>query len=234
MAENIILPATARDKSIKAKNLRKQNKIPAEYYGAGEQNLQLVLDYQTFRKVYKKAGGSTIVELSVEGQEKPKEVLVHAVDYDPLTDEFQHVDLMQVDMNKKVTTRVPIHFEGISPAVKNLGGVLTHNKNEIEIRCLPKDLLSEIVVDISKLEEIHSSVHVKDLPIDLEKIEVLENADVIVCTVMAPKTQEEVEAELAEPTGEAVSEEVKEEAEAEKAAAVASKESDSEKKGGEK
>ena len=230
----ITLPATIRDPKVKAKSLRQQKKITAEYYGAGKENLHLTLDYQAFRKTYKEAGGSTIINLKVGDEDKPREVLVHQIDYDPLTDKFQHVDFLQVDMQKKVTTRVPIHFEGVSPAVKTLGGILTHNKTELPIRCLPGDLIHEIVVDVAKLENIHDSIHIKDLQINREKIEVLEPGEVIVCAVMAPKTQEEIDAELAEPTGEAVSEEVKAEAEAEKAAAVASKESDSEKKGGEK
>ena len=231
MAELITLPAVIRDLKVKPRDLRFARKIPAEYYGREKKNLHLALDYQTFRKIYRKAGGSTLINLLIEGESEPREILVHTVDYDPITDEFQHIDLKQIERGKKITTYVSIRFEGISPAVKTLGGILTHNKTKIEVRCLPKDLISEIVADLTKLEEITDTIRIADLPIDREKIDTLENDDVIVCTVMAPKTQDEIDSELTETTDEVVSEDVKTAAEEEKSAAQSSKESDTEKKG---
>lgn len=234
MNETLTLTAAPRDLATKARNLRKDRKIPAEYYGKAKENLHLALDYQTFRKVFRSAGSSSIINLAVEGETAPREVLVHAVNYDPITDEFLHVDLMQIERGKKIITKVPIHFVGESPAVKSFGGILTHGKSEIEIKCLPKDLLKEIIVDISTLEEIGAAVRVKDLAIDLKQHEVLEEPETMLVTILAPKTAEQVEAELSAGVGEAVSEDVKKEAEKEKAAAQASKESDPERKGGEK
>ena len=231
MNEILTLPAKARDLKEKARELRKSRQIPAEYYGKDKDNLHLALEYQTFRKIYREAGSSSIINLKVEGEKEPREILVHSVTYDPLTDEFQHVDLLQIERGKKIVTKVPIHVEGESPAVKNLGGILTHGKTEIEIKCLPRDLIKEIMIDISNLEEIGATVRVKDLNIDQEKHEILEEEDVMIVTIIAPKTVEEEE----EPVdNKVVSDEVAAEAEEEKAAAQASKESDTEKKGIEK
>lgn len=234
MVTPVTLTATKRDKKVKARDLRKERKIPAEYYGAGQENIHLAIDYQTFRKVYSEAGGSSIIDLNIEGEAESHKILIHEVSHDPVTDEFQHVDLMRVDMSKKITTNVPIHLTSESPAVKNLGGILTQNKSDLSIRCLPENLLKEITVDIGKLEEIGDSVRVADLKLDAAKYELGEEDDAIVCTILAPKTEEELEEELAEDVGEAVSEEVAEEAEAEKADAEAHKEGDTEKKGSEK
>ncbi len=234
MNEILTLPALPRDLAAKTRKLRALRQIPAEYYGKGKENLHLTLDYQTFRKLFRSAGSSSIINLAVEGEQEPREILVHNVDYDPITDEFLHVDLMQIERGKKITTKVPIHLTGESPAVKSLGGILTHGKSEIEIKCLPRDLLKEIVIDIASLEQIGASVRVKDLKIDPKKHEVLEEAEAMLVTIIAPKTAEQIEDELAKDVGEAVSEDVKKEAEKEKAAAQASKESDTEKKGGEK
>lgn len=228
------LPASIRDLAAKARDLRNERKIPAEYYGKGQENLHLALDYQTFRKILKAAGTSSIVNLSIDGETEPREILIHKIDYDPLTDAFLHVDLKQIERGKKMVTKVPIVVIGESPAVKSLGGVLTHGKTEVEVKCLPRHLIKEIEVDISSIEELGSSVKVKDLNVDEEKHELLEEADTLILSVLAPKTAEEVEEELSEEVGEAVSEEVAKESEEEKAAAQASKESDSEKKGGEK
>ncbi len=234
MDNNITLPASVRDLKAKPRDLRANRQITAEYYGKGKENFHLAFDYQTFRKVFKDAGSSSIINLQIEGESEPREILIHKIDYNPLTDEFQHVDLKQIERGKKMVTKVPIVVVGESPAIKSLGGILTHGKSEIEIKCLPKDLIKEIEVDVSSIEEIGTSVRVKDLPIDLEKHEVLEEADTMVISIIAPKTAEQVEEELAEEVGETVSEEVAKEGEEEKAAAQASKESDTEKKGGEK
>lgn len=228
------LSAQKRDLATKSRLLRAERKIPAVCYGVSQENLHLELDYQHFRKVFREAGESSLIDLAVDGEPSAQKVLIHDVTYNPVTNAFEHIDFLRVDMNKKIHTRASLKFEGVSPAVKDLGGTLAHNKNEIEIRCLPGDLVHDIKVDISGLVEIHASVHVRDLPIDRSKIEVLENDETIVCSVLAPKTVEELDAELDEPVGEAVSEEVKEAAEEEKATAQASKESDTEKKGGEK
>jgi large subunit ribosomal protein L25 len=230
----ITLPATLRDLAEKPRQLRKMRKIPAEFYGAGQQNLHLVLDYQTFRKILKEAGESTIINLKVENEDVVHKVLIHRVDYDPITDEFQHIDLFNMNMQKKIIAHVPIHLTGIAPAVKEFGGILTQAKNEIEIRCLPGDLIQEIKVNISHLKKFGSAVRIKDLILDREKTEILEREEVVVCRIIAPKTAEQVEEELAEPAGEGVSKEIKEESEKEKTAAQASKEGDSEKKGKEK
>jgi large subunit ribosomal protein L25 len=238
MTDAATLPASIRDLKSKARDLRAARKIPAEYYGKSKENLHLSFDYQTFRKLFKEAGTSSIVNLAVEGETEPREVLIHKIDYNPLTDAFLHVDLKQIERGKKITTKVPIVLVGESPAVKNLGGILTHGKTEIEIKCLPRDLIKEIEFDISILAEIGANVRVKDLNIDEIKHEILEEAETMVISIIAPKTTEEVEAEenaeKEEGDEKAVSDEVAQEAEEEQAAAQASKESDTEKKGGEK
>ncbi|MCK5472142.1 50S ribosomal protein L25 [Candidatus Gracilibacteria bacterium] len=234
MDSAITLPASLRDLKIKSRDIRHERKIPAEYYGKGKENLHLTFDYQTFRKIFKEAGSSSIVNLQVEGEKEPREILIHKIDYDPLTDEFAHIDLKQIERGKRMIAKVPIVIIGESPAVKDFGAILTHGKSEVEVKCLPRDLLKEIKVDISNLEEIGASVKVKNLTIDHEKHEILEEKDAMVISIIAPKTSEEVEEELAEEVGETVSEDVAKEAEEEKATAQASKESDTEKKGSEK
>jgi large subunit ribosomal protein L25 len=229
--ETITLPATIRNLEVKAKKLLEENQIPAEYYGGGQENIHLALDYQTFRKIYKEAGESSIINLQVEGDDKPREVLIHNITYNPLTDRFQHVDLKQIARGHKMIANFAINLTGISPAVKDLGGMLSQTKQSIEVRCLPKDLMKEIEIDISVLKEFGDTIRISDLQLDKEKFEITEEDETQVATVIAPKTQEEVDAELEEDVGEAVSEEVKEEAEEEKAEAAASKESDTEKKG---
>jgi large subunit ribosomal protein L25 len=63
-----------------------------------------------------------------------------------------HVDFYEVDMAKEIHTEIPLHFVGESKAVKELAGVLIRSINEIEVKCLPTDLVKQIEVDISSLK----------------------------------------------------------------------------------
>lgn len=187
--ENAVLNVQLRDKSTKAKNLRKQNLIPAEYYGHGVENVSVQMDYQTFRKLYREAGENTIIDLKIDGS-GDKKVLVHRVDRHPVSDEIEYVEFINVRLDEKVTTNLPIHLEGQAPAVKELGGTLVQNLDELEIRCLPDDLIHEVTLSLESLVDFHSALHVSDIVVP-EKIEVLTDPGRTVATVQPPRAEEE-------------------------------------------
>ena len=186
--QKIVLEANLRDKKTKSALLRRQNKVPAVYYGHKVKNMVLQVDYQALRKTFGVAGRNQIVELHVDSEVKP--VLVHDVQYDPLTDKFSHVDFMHVNMDEEVNASIPVVIKGVAPAVKNFGGILTTLKHEIKVRCLPADLPPSIEVDISGLEQLHSSIHVRDLNISTV-VKLHEMLDEVVITVAPPKVEEE-------------------------------------------
>src|SRR3990167_4033151 len=179
-----------RNATTKAKELRWSDIIPAQFYGEGMDNLSLQMDHQTFRKLYRQVGESTIIDLHVEGEKAPLKVLVHEVQRDPVTDSIIHVDFVNVRMDREVHTMIPIHVIGESPAVKNFGGVLINSLTELEVKCLPNDLIHSVDVDVSGLEELNHSLHVKDLNIP-KAIHVLTDMDRTVVTIAPPKTEQE-------------------------------------------
>ena len=183
-----------RDKSVKARDLLKQNFIPIEYYGKGIENQSFQVDYQAFRKAYQKSGANTIVDLSVgEGQE-PLSVLIHEVKYDPITDMVVHIDAINVVMGQEIHTKLPLEFVGTSPAVKDLSGTLMTHVNEIDVKCMPRDLIYSVQVDISSLADFHEYIRIKDLNLP-STITVLNELEDVVVTVVAPKIEEEPVAE---------------------------------------
>lgn len=180
--ELLVLEAKTRDGKVSSKALRNQNMIPAVCYGKGFENHQVAVEYQSFRKAFKQASSTQVINLDVEGKKLP--VLIHEIDYNPMTDRFEHVDFLQIDMNKKVTATVPVEVVGLSPAVKNFNAVVTIVKHEIEVNCLPMDIPHEISVDVSKLENLGDSVHVKDLNLG-DKVEVLSDPEETLVSVNA-------------------------------------------------
>lgn len=191
--ENLELKAVSRDTAVKAKMIRQESRIPAVVYSKGKENSFIDFDYQEFRKVYQKAGHNTIINLVIDGK-KPVEVLVQTVDYDPVSGDFIHVDFKPIERGVEITTEVSIVFEGVSEAVKTMGGILVHNKEYLDIKCLPRNLIHEVKADLSLLSDFHSKITVGDLDIP-STITVLNDAEEVIATVTAPRSAIESAAE---------------------------------------
>lgn len=192
--EKLTLDVQARDKSLKPKALLGQNLIPVEIYGKGIENQSFQVDYQSFRKLFKVSGTNTLVELN-DGKKKYN-VLVHDLQYNPISDRFQHVDFLVVNMAEDVTAKVPFEFTGTSVAVKDHSGTFVTHMDQLEIKCLPNDLIHTIEVDISPLVDFHTFIRVKDLTLP-SNITVLTDAEEVIASVSAP-AKEEVAAPVAE------------------------------------
>ncbi len=214
--ETIQLDAQTRDLGVAAATLRKKRIVPAIFYGKSQKSMPLQMDYGVFRKVYLKAGNNRIVDLTIDGKKKEK-VLVHDVQFYPLTGAIDHVDFLAVKMSEEVTTSVPVEIVGISPAVKDLGGVLNTIKHEIEVKCLPMDIPAKFEVDVSSLDAFSTSVHVKDLIVPAS-VKILDNPEDVIVTVAAPRKEEEVAPVAASLEGTAAEAAAKEEAAAAEAA----------------
>lgn len=180
----------------KVEKVRDEGKIPAVLYGHGVENKNLELDYNDFNAILKEAGESTIIDLNVDGESV--KVLISDVQKESVSDRYRHIDFHQIRMDEKVTTHVELKFVGEAPAVKDLDGVLVHNISEVEIRCLPADLISEIEVDVSGLETFDDTVTIADLKVS-DKTEITKHAsNDVVATVTEPSIEEEPEVVVAE------------------------------------
>src|SRR3990167_4307451 len=151
-------------------------------------NEDLTFIYQEFHKVYVAAGESTIVELETNGKKVP--VLIHELQFDPMTGNYTHIDLFALDMTKEVTTNVPLRFVGEAPGVKE-GGVLVKNSDHITVKCLPKDLPHDIEIDLSLLANLHDAVKVSDLKMS-SAVEIMDDPAMIIVSIAAPRKEEEV------------------------------------------
>lgn len=191
--------------------LRRDGKVPAVLYGHGIKPLSLTLTLGELEKVYRQAGGSSVVGVKLPNGEQ--NVLIHDVQHDPRTGKFLHADLFQVKMDEKIKATVPLQFEGTSPAVRELDGVLVTNLNEVEVECLPGILPPEITVNIDSLKTFEDAITVADLKV-APGVEILNEAETNVASVSPPRTEAELEA-LDEEVEEAAEPEVEGEEKAE-------------------
>jgi len=190
----------------KVKTLRKEGLIPAHIFGKGLKTLHVSVKDRDFLKVFDEAGETGIVNVKVDSSEHP--VLIRNVQEHPVTGDPLHIDFYQVNLKEKVAVNVPVDFEGEPVAVERKEGLLLTPMSEIEIEALPADLPETIKVDVSKLEKINDTIHVKDLKIDKSKIEVLTDPEAIVATIgeLITKEMEEVEKEIETEQAEAAAE----------------------------
>jgi large subunit ribosomal protein L25 len=160
-----MLKIEAKNRNVfgkKVRSLLKQGLIPAEVYGHGFENLHVSLPAKEFVKVFNQVGESSLINIDLEGNIFP--VLIHDIQKDSLSDRIVHVDLYRVRMDEKIKTTVPLRFVGEAPAVKK-GGILVKSVEEVEVEALPSDLPHELEVDLSKLVEIHQSLHGSDIKV---------------------------------------------------------------------
>jgi len=168
--------------------LRGGKEMPAVFYGPKEESTPIAIETDAFKKLWKTAGESTVIELKGDGIDK--EVLIYDVDVHPVTGEPRHADFYVMEKGKKVTVNVPLEFIGIPPAVKELGGVLVKVIHEIEIEVLPKDLPHQIEVDVSSLKDFDSHILAKDILIP-EGAELVTNPEETVALVNEVREEEE-------------------------------------------
>ncbi len=190
-------------KGRKLNALREEGFLPAVVYGHGTEAKNIIFAYNPFVKVYNEAGESNLIDLAIDGGASAK-VLVKDIQYDPLSGRLIHADLEQINMNEKLTTNIPLEFIGVAPAEKELGGTLVRSLQEIEIECLPVDLVDHITVDISKLATFEDVIVISDLNIPAT-LKVLDDADTVIATVAAPRSEEELKALEEKPVAEDVS-----------------------------
>jgi large subunit ribosomal protein L25 len=188
--ETITLQVQSRSKDTSPKNLLKSDIIPVEFYGKGVKNQSFQVDYQTFRKIFKTAGTNTVINIEVDGGKEKHDVLIYDLQYNPVKDTITHVDLINVRMDQEIHAKIPLEFTGVALAVKDLGGTLTPLMNQIEVKCLPKDLVQKIQVSIEPLLTFHDFVRVKDLNVP-KTMTILHNLEDVVITVSPPKQEEE-------------------------------------------
>lgn len=186
MTSAITLKTTKREKKEK----REEHRIPAILYGRGIENASLWLNGKDFSKTYAQVGESTVFKLSL-GDNDERNVIIKEVQKDIIDGHPTHVDFYQVRMDEEIEATVEIEFVGESPAVKELGGVLVKNIDEIDVKCLPADLPPKITVDVSNIKTFEDYIYVKDLKVS-DKVELLVDPETVVAMASPPRTEEEM------------------------------------------
>ncbi|MDR3337804.1 MAG: 50S ribosomal protein L25 [Treponema sp.] len=181
-----------------ARRSRRAGRIPAVVYGRSGKAVTIDLDAGEFSAGVKGISESTIVKVNIDGQ--GVDAFVKDTQRNILDGQILHVDFYEIEADRILRARVPLHVQGNPLGVRN-GGIFESPLHVIEVECLPTDLPERINVDVSGLD-VNQSIHVRDLSLD-KGVKLISGGDQVVALVKFAKVEEVVapveEAVVAEP-----------------------------------
>lgn len=193
------LTAVVRDGRGKneARRLRQSGQIPAVVYGGeSADGVAVSVDPNALLKIFhSESGVNTIIALSLNGV-KASQVLVKEFQLDPISHELLHVDFYRLAMDKALTVTVPVVLRGEPVGVKQQGGLIDFIHREVQVECMPTEIPEHIDIDVSHLEIGHG-VRLREVSSGVSWSAV-SDADTLLVHVIAPKVEEEEEAEAEE------------------------------------
>jgi large subunit ribosomal protein L25 len=198
----------ARSRTVhgkQVKQLRSQEWVPGVVYGRGIASRSIEAQERGLVKALKQAGSTTLIDLYVDSEPTPNIVLAREIQHNAINGRLVHVDFYQVRLTEKVKTRPHIRFVGEPAAVKSGLAVLLHSMTDIEVECLPTDLINFIEVDASGLQEVGDSIFVRDLVVPAG-ITVLDDPNETVASVVPTRMAIRAEEEEAPAVVEAAAE----------------------------
>ena len=196
MADHFVLNAQSRNLAGKrAKQLRNDGIIPAVIYGQGD-NLSIQVDNLPLRRVIREAGMTSLIDIDLDGDKRT--VLAKAVQTHLTRGDLIHVDFYEVDMKTKLVVEASLVTKGIAAPVSEGLGSTSLTLYNVEIECLPDNLISEIEVDLSLIEMPEDMIYFRDLDIP-PGVTLLADADTVVARfeyLLAEEEEEEEEEDL--------------------------------------
>ncbi|HEY0230505.1 MAG TPA: 50S ribosomal protein L25/general stress protein Ctc [Dokdonella sp.] len=183
-----------------SRRLRRAGVVPAIVYGGELKPVSIQLQHKdVWHASQSEWFYSSILDLSLGGD--VQKVLLRDMQRHPFKQLVLHLDFQRVNENEAIRVRVPLHFlnQEVSPAGKTSGIVITHEVNEVEISCLPRNLPEYIEIDLSELG-IDDIIHLSQikLPEGVEIPELRLGKEHDHAVVVAKEVREEAEPAPAE------------------------------------
>ena len=179
--ESTLLKAQTRTVISKGLNrLRRDGLLPGVLYGSNVDPVALQLPAHEAGQLLTRLQGTILIDLEVDGQTHT--TIVRELQRDVLRGHPVHVDFMAVDMEQVLTIMVPINLVGESPAVATGEYAVMTSLYELEVECLPKDIINIVEVSVEGLTELGDTILVSDVVVP-EGINILTDLEEAVARV---------------------------------------------------
>lgn len=187
MPDVMTIAAEAREGAGKGavRALRRDGRMPGIIYGKTMETVNISIGDREFAQLFNDPGFFThVFEIKVNGD--AHQVLARDVQTHPVTDAPLHVDFLKFDETTRINVEVPCEFinEEESPGLKR-GGVLNIVRREIELNCVPTNIPSSLIFDLTGLD-IGDSIHISNIQLPQGVEPTVADRDFTVATIAAP------------------------------------------------
>ena len=173
-----------------AKALRRDAKVPCVMYGKDEQILFSVAQTAFDRIIFNPE--PCFVEIDINGTKHS--AMMKDIEFHPVTEIVYHADFYELSDDKPIVMSIPVHTTGTSVGVMK-GGKLAYKQKRLNVKALPANMPSEILLDITNLD-VAQRIKVQD--IQTNNYEFLNPKSSEVLVVNSTRASATAEAEAAE------------------------------------
>ncbi|MFO0736371.1 MAG: 50S ribosomal protein L25 [Labilithrix sp.] len=174
---------TAKGKS-EVRRLRGTGQVPAVAYGKDLAATMLSVTPKDIVTILKsERGQNTVLKMTVTGG-KDMLVMIKDYTYHPVTRSLEHIDFVEVKLDRAVDVEIPLVATGKAVGVTK-GGLLRQVYRMVPVRCLPDRIPLKVEASVDHLE-LGEAVAAKDLKLP-EGVEVRLPPEQTVLSVVAPE-----------------------------------------------
>jgi large subunit ribosomal protein L25 len=168
------------------RQLRSQDLVPGVIYG-GAKEINFVAPAKGLRGlVY--TPEFQVADVKVDGQSY--RCILKDLQFDKVSDELTHIDLLELVEDKKVVASIPLKYTGVAAGVK-AGGRLVTKMKALKVKTYPRHLREQIEVNVENLE-IGGNVRVED--VKDENFEILNSPRIPIASVVTTRALRQEEA----------------------------------------
>jgi large subunit ribosomal protein L25 len=192
------LKAEKRNRSIKAKKLRREGFVTGNIFGKEiEGSMPIQMEQSVVERLLKTSTRGSRVLLEVAGKKIP--ALIKEIDFDSMKHQVLEIDFQALVKGEKVHSVAEVVLNNHE---KVATGVVEKVLSEISYKALPEALVEKVEIDVSALR-VGDSLKVRDLPIASDKnVDLMTDLDAVVVTVFEAHNAAVEETEEKEKAGE--------------------------------
>lgn len=197
-----VLQVSLREaKGHKTKHLRKAGLVPMALIQKKGHEIRLLQgDAYQVRQTVGRAHGVGMFDIQIEGEAKPRSVIVKQVDQDYLAHMLTNVTLMEVSKDDLITADIAVTHVGTPESVEAGTALLGSPNTTIKIRGKVSELPDHFEVDVSGLD-VGGHIVASEIPLP-EGIELISPPDTLLFSVSIakePELETETTEEVTEP-----------------------------------
>jgi large subunit ribosomal protein L25 len=175
------------------RQLRSEEKVPGVIYGGAKE-----VNFSAPATAFKTLVYTPDFQLAeVKVGSNSYRCILKDLQFDKVTDNLIHVDLLELVEDKKVIATIPIKFTGAAKGVKDGGKLITKMK-ALKVKTYPRFLKENIEVDLTELE-LNGNVRVED--VKAENYEILNSPRIPIASVVLTRQLKQEEAATAPAAG---------------------------------